>query len=286
MIFVSQWWNVVVLRALSELPTGTLAIYGYASKLLIIAAFLPNSITTVIFPRISEAWAEGNTAEMQRMVGKTLSMSLFLSLSATMFLYIINNEMVRLLFMHGRMTQEMVIQVSNAFAILVLLAPAIPITDILYKITFSMKDTFWPALLQLFSAMFIVAAVHWAAKVHGISGVAWAIVIPHWGVILAILYYLFKKYKVIEINSVIKYVFRLVLTLFFAASISFFVLFMINNIVDAGMFLSVAKVALIFIIYVPILYFVSRKLGVIEAQELLNYIKWQTDQFVLSIRHR
>lgn len=285
LIFVSQWWNVAVLRVLSELPAGTLAAYGYALKLLIIGAFF-TSITTVIFPRISEAWVDRNLVEMRRIVAKTVGMLSFLSLSAMILLYFINSALVRLIFMHGTMTQEMTGKVSHIFAILVFLIPVGCLTDVLYKIAYSVKDVLIPSFIQLISAICIVTFVQRLGNHFGVSGVAWAVVIPHWLVVFIMLLYLYKRHNVIEINYVIKNFYRLLLALFFPTVVSLIVVLLTDNNDGVSILSSVTKLALHLVIFIPIYFLAIRLFRVPEANEFINYVKWQVSQLILSMKSR
>ena len=58
MIFASQWGSIIINRALSQLPSGSLANYGYAFKLLAFVGILPASLLTVMFPSFSDAYAQ------------------------------------------------------------------------------------------------------------------------------------------------------------------------------------------------------------------------------------
>ena len=122
-ILVGQWGIVVVNRALSEMPPGTLADFGYAWKLLMLAGLLPAALATVIFPAFSDAHANRDTAELSRLAMRALRMTLLLTLPLAMFLWVERTPLVGLIFGRGGMSEAALDETGRLFAILLVGAP-------------------------------------------------------------------------------------------------------------------------------------------------------------------
>lgn len=204
-ILVGQWGIVVVNRALSEMPPGTLADFGYAWKLLMLAGLLPAALATVIFPAFSDAHANRDTAELSRLAMRALRMTLLLTLPLAMFLWVERTPLVGLIFGRGGMSEAALDETGRLFAILLVGAPVGALGAALSKVAFSMQDTKSPAVVALLSAIALTLFVPGAAESAGAEGVMWAFSLVSWGGGLGMLGYQIVRYRLISVSEVIRY---------------------------------------------------------------------------------
>jgi Uncharacterized membrane protein, putative virulence factor len=100
-ICVGQWGIVIINRALSGMPSGTLAEFGYAWKLLALITLLPTGLATVIFPAFAEAHVRDNLVEFSRLVMRAFRMTLFLTIPLAAVLLMERLPIVSLMFGRG-----------------------------------------------------------------------------------------------------------------------------------------------------------------------------------------
>jgi putative peptidoglycan lipid II flippase len=148
---IGQWGVIVINRALSGLPPGTLAEFGYAWKLLALVGLLPAGLATVIFPAFSDAHANGDAAEFSRLSARALRMTLLLTMPLAVGLFVERLPVVDLLFGRGSMSPQALDETGRLFGILLAGAPAGAFAVALNKIAFAMHDTKSPTVFALLS---------------------------------------------------------------------------------------------------------------------------------------
>lgn len=173
-LLVGQWSSVAMNRTLSLLPVGTLAGFGYAWKLLMLMSIMPTSLSTVVFPSLSDASARRDPTAFSRLATRAVRMTLVLSVPLSAALYMAGETLIELIFARGAMSAIAIAQIGEIFGILVLGAPASLVLGMLTKIAFSLQDTRAPALTAVASAIGISLILPEAARLAGASGVAWA----------------------------------------------------------------------------------------------------------------
>ena len=279
-IFIGQWGIVIINRALSEMPPGTLAEFGYAWKLLALIGLLPAGLATVIFPAFSDAHARDNLAEFSRLVTRAYRMTLLLTLPLVAVLLVERIPLVSLMFGRGGMTTRAVAETGQLFGILLVGAPAGALNAALCKVAFSMQDTKSPMVVALISALAITALVPHAAVSGGANGVAWVFSVISWGGVLLMMGYQIFRYKIMLVFEVVRFFGTLTalcagLALPVAAIRD---LFELNKLITPGF--ALVEIALEGIIFIIVGYGLSRMLGIHEASEMVRYINWQFQQML------
>ena len=118
---VAQLCGVITSRVLSPLPVGTVAIYGYAWKMGILATMLPLSLSTVLFPRFAQAWHSASPTAFPSVCVRALRTTLFLAVPVAGILYILRTPIVSLMFQRGAFSSGAVNRVSVLFGYMMLL---------------------------------------------------------------------------------------------------------------------------------------------------------------------
>ncbi len=276
-ILLSQWGSIVINRALSSMPGGTLAEFGYAWKLLTLVGLLPAALATIVFPAFADAHAGRDNVEMSRLTGRAFRMTLMLSLPVTVFLLVEYRAVVELVFGRGGMDAAALAETGQLFAILLVGAPAGVLAGALGKIAYSMHEPASPAWVALFSAIAISLLVPPAADFAGATGVMWMFSLVSWLGMLGLLIYQIRRYRLIAGWEAARYA---VLLLFLSAAAAVPAL-AIRQALDADTTVSFAlELALSATIFAFAVHGLSRLARIGETSELWDYAKWQLGQFI------
>jgi len=276
MIFMGQWGVIIINRVLSEMPTGTLASFGYAWKLLLLVGVLPASLSTVMFPAFSDAKVCNNPFEFSRLVTRAIRMILLLTLPFASLLFILREPVVTILFERGLMSSAAVTLTSQLFGVLVIGSPSGALIAILYKVSFSVQDTKTPAIATFISALLITWLVPFASEMAGASGVAWAFIAISWFNTLGLLSYQAWQYRPIGILELMRYLGLLAVlcagVVFSAMAMrTVFELFAMPMVVTTMLL----KVSIITVFSMVVGYGISQCLKIGEASEIWEYLWWQ-----------
>lgn len=170
MVLLMQWASVVLNRALSRLPSGSLAEFGYVWKMGSLALLLPLSLSTVLFPRFAEARFGPGGGEFREICTRALRMALFISLPLASWLWVLRAPVVTMLFERGEFSAEAAATAARLFGLLVLASPAFAAYATMEKMLYALGKTHIPMLAQLAIAALLTASCGWAAQRAGIEG--------------------------------------------------------------------------------------------------------------------
>ncbi len=277
-IFIGQWGIIIINQALSGMPPGTLAEFGYAWKLLALIGLLPAGLATVIFPAFSDAHARDNLAEFSRLVVRAFRMTLLLTIPLAAVLFVERIPLVNLMFGRGGMSMTAVSETGQLFGILLIGAPAGVLSVVLYKVAFSMQDTKSPTIVALISALAITGLVPHVAETGGANGVALALSAITWGGTLLMLGYQIFRYQIMRVWEVLRYFgFQIALCIGVALPVmTIRVLFELN--VPMTLSFALLEMTLAGLVFIIVGYGLSRLLRIHESSEIWRYIKWQLRQ--------
>ena len=286
MIFASQWGSIIINRALSQLPSGSLATYGYAFKLMAFVGILPASLLTVMFPSFSDAYAQNNTHEFTRLVTRSIRMSLFLTVPIACVLFAVRFPLARVLFDRGAMSGAALAEISRLFGFLIVGAPAGVLMAILLKVSFSVHNAKIPATVTFISALLITWLVPFASKAAGANGIAAAYVTVTWSGVLGLLSYQVWRYRTIHFREMMRYSGSLAVVcagiMLSAVPVHTFVVMidMPNGIISA-----LFEIGLIALSSIVVVYIISRFLKIDEASEIWQYVWWQLRRSISFIKN-
>lgn len=276
-ILIGQWSIVVINRALSTMPPGTLAEFGYAWKLLMLVNLLPAGLATVVFPALSDAHASRNSAELSRLVSRAFRMTLLLTLPLTVLLLVERMPIVSLMFGRGGMTAQALADTSELFAILLIGAPAGPLGAALSKVAYSRHDTRTPAWVALFSALAITLLVPHAAAAAGTAGVVWVFTSVAWAGCLGLLARQIYRDRLISLAEVAHYAGRLSV-LSMVAALPVLAVRAAFGAQLSG--LALPELILAGMVFAISVYVLSKILRIHEVIDILAYAKWQSRRWL------
>ena len=275
MIIASQWGSIIINRALSELPSGSLANYGYAFKFLALVGILPASLLTVMFPSFSDAYACNNTLEFTRLVTRGIRMTLFLTMPIACMLFVVRFPLARLLFDRGAMSGAALAEISRLFGFLIAGAPAGALMAFIFKVSFSVKDTKSPAVATLISALVVTWLVPFVSKAAGAAGVAVAYIAVTWAGVLGLLSYQVLRYRAIRVWEMTRYLGSLAVVctgvVLSAVLVQTFI-----GIIDMpnGVIYTMFEIGVIALSSIVVASGISRCLKIGESSEICKYVWW------------
>jgi putative peptidoglycan lipid II flippase len=275
MILVGLWSTIIANRELSAMPSGTVANYGYAWKLLVIFGILPTSLATVIFPALSEARAHSNPSELGRLVTRVIRMILFLTVPIAILLFIVRLEIVNMMFARGAMSEEVISEIAHLFGIFIVSAPIISLMTILYKISFAVQDTKAPAVANIALALTITWLVPYGAAHASAAGVAWATNVAFWISITGLLVYLLLQYRLMALRELAQYIGLLLVFCIPISIATLAVRHMFNLQAPMALSMILFELCLVAIIASIIGYWLARILKIHEFSDLLNYVRFR-----------
>jgi putative peptidoglycan lipid II flippase len=188
-VLAVQWALVIVGRALSFLPAGNLAVFGYSWKLGLAVSIVPLSLATVLFPRFAETRFSSRGEEFREVCTSALRMALFIGLPLSAWLYALRSPMVAFLFERGAFSTGASESVSRLFGLLLLGAPAAVAVTYMEKMFYALGQTHILLFAQLGSALLLTALGVAVAKRFGAGGLM-VLVVPVTAWLTAIAFFL------------------------------------------------------------------------------------------------
>lgn len=169
---VAQLAPVIINRVISEEPPGTLAAFGYAFKLGLVATLAPAALATALFPRLAEQRFGEDPAAFAGLAERALAMAVFLSVPAAAALVVLREPVVALALERGAFSGEATARVARLFGWLVAGAPAAVALAFLEKMHFALGRMWTPAVLRVALAAALAALAPAAGRAWGAEGVA------------------------------------------------------------------------------------------------------------------
>mgnify|MGYP006072668469 CR=1 FL=1 len=262
-IIISQIGAIELYRVLSTLGSGTLALTGYAWKLIAILSILPVSISTVIMPSLSTMYFSDNKIKLNLLLTKSTRMVIFLSIPLCIFVFIEQYNIVTLFFGHT-FEGELLTQIARIFGALVIGIPAATTIMPLSKIALVMNDKFsmlsFPLCISVGTILFSSTAVEIGgdyALIIMFSLLTW------FGAIVQMLYQSIA-YKLINLQELVLYFFKITTLLLLPLSFVFLMKFNFNMAPILDLFVSGSIFLILFIS-------ISLRFKIVECNLLVDF---------------
>jgi len=275
MLIVTQWFLIVINRTLSEMPPGTIAEYGYAYKLSLLATLVPLSLTTVLFPAFSDAYADDDSVEFSRLVMRSIKMLLLLTIPLTALLFVMRESIVLLLLQWGDLSSRAAHEISGLFGILLVGQTASILSILLAKVAFSRGDTKLPAAVQVILALLIALSVPYAGTIAGAKGVVWALSITTLTCTILQLVIQTWAYRMVELLTLVRYFCLVILIALGTAAISLATREAISVLAVQSKLTAILGLLLATSVSIAFSYQLSNRIGIREAADLMSYVRWQ-----------
>lgn len=200
---VSQINVIVDSNYASKLIAGSISVVDYASKLSsIINQVFIVSITTVIYPMLTEKYANKDMDGFKSIFNKGISIILIVVIPLMFGLAVLSTPVIELLLEHGHFNRSATLATSHCLKILSFSTLGYSLMDILGKIFFSIKDTVTPMINGfIMIALNIILIVTLVPKI-GITGLVLATTISATVIPIIMLVELKLKLKTLELRKI------------------------------------------------------------------------------------
>lgn len=143
--------NVIVLYALlSLISSSAQAANGYAVQVLLLPqGIIANSIGTVMFPRLTRLFADGQISNVQRVATQTLRTVLWLLVPISALFVVLHVPIVRVLFQRGEFDQNALALSSRALLFYSFTVIGFGGNEIITRTFYAMQDTRTPVVVSL-----------------------------------------------------------------------------------------------------------------------------------------
>jgi putative peptidoglycan lipid II flippase len=172
-VFASNQWAVVVInRGLSHLQVGSVAVFGYAWKLVAMLVLIPTSIATVMFPELSRAHASADKPQLVALSTRVIVIVSLLIIAIGFWLFCCRHSLVELVLARGAMSKTATSEVALLFGTLLIGGSAGAIMGLAQRISFATNKGSHVALSSVMFAAIISITVPYSARHFGPQGVA------------------------------------------------------------------------------------------------------------------
>jgi len=143
-----QQINTIVDKTLaSGLAEGSISALNYSAKIndVVVSVFIA-AITTVIFPMLSKAFAQGDNERLKEIMSQGINIILLITVPATIGLMILAKPLVRIFFERGEFNATDTLMTSSALFFYSLGLVSISLRLMLNKVFYSLQDTKTPMI--------------------------------------------------------------------------------------------------------------------------------------------
>jgi len=271
LVFATQWSTLVINRNLTELSVGAVADYGYALKLQMLGSLLPLTLATVLFPRLASAASGGDMATVAHLASRGVQWMLFISVPAAVIVFFVREPLVSAFYQHGEMSDEGIKRISGFLGILSFVLPVAALNHLLFKISYSMKNSIAPLTGQLIVAVGVTFLVSVAAKYGQENGVVAAYVSLTWLAVIFLMAYLQGKYRLWNLRGSIQYLWCLVLAIIVAILVMEGCLLLVSVLDTHGFVGTILNIGVVSLSGMVAYLAISRLLSMREYTELEGY---------------
>jgi putative peptidoglycan lipid II flippase len=208
MFLTGIWSPLVINRVLSGLPTGSLAVFGYAFKLGLLISLAPLTLATVLFPRFADESSAGSSSELEALGTRGLRMGLFLAAPTAAWALALRRPIVALLLERGAFGTLATAHVAQLFGLLSLSTPAVVISTHAQKMLYARQQAWLPTGVNLGACAVLTAAALWAAR-WGADGLASLYTILGWAGALVLLAALYGRAGFSDVRGWLPFAFEL-----------------------------------------------------------------------------
>ena len=220
--------NILVGTIIASFQASAVSYLYYAERIYQInLAIAGIAIGVVMLPKLSESISQKDKKKIDLIQNKSLELSLFLSLPASIALIVASEEIISALFGYGQFNQDSVLNSAKALYFFGLGLPAFAMIKVFSNFFFANHDTKTPFYISLVAVLLNILISLYFFKTIGFIIIPIATTISSW-FNLIVLFLIIKKKELFSFNSIfIKRFFKIVFAsilmgLFFYFLIEFF----------------------------------------------------------------
>lgn len=274
-ILLVHWGDLVINNALSHLPTGSLATYGYAWKLNQLASLIPLTLGTIWFTQYAEAWHSGSTVAFQDVCTRSLRMGVFAVLPLTAIFWALRRPIVSLLLQRGALSADAADTVAELAGWLLAGAPAWVFWDYTRRMFYALQETWVPTVVQLAVAVLLTWFVPVAAHASGATGVAAAGALVAWGAAVALVAILSARHYSVRVGELFAFTTVTAMAAAVTALLGWAVFGRFEALVRGQEAWSAIGLTAGVTLSIGGFLFVTRLFRIVEAAHLFAYARWQ-----------
>lgn len=201
---VSQINPMVAGNVASRLGAGNIAVMGYANKFsTIINQVFIISITTILYPSLTEKFANRDMDEFKKMIVRSINIVVIVAVPLVFGLASLSNPIIKLLLERGKFTSEATQITALCLRYLAFGALGYSLLDILSKAYYSTKDTLTPMINGFVTVGMTVVFINIFGPKMGVTGLAFAQALAVCTISLLLFIQLNIKVKGIDYSRVI-----------------------------------------------------------------------------------
>lgn len=172
---VSQVNLMVGRNFASYLMAGSISVVDYATKIsTIINQVFIASITMVVYPSLTEKFANDDKTGFQSLINKSMNSVVLVAIPLTFGMAALSSPLVRILLQHGKFDANAAAVTSMCLKYLAIAALAYSLTDILGKIFYAANDTLTPMINGFINVGLNVLFIVIFVPAFGVKGIALA----------------------------------------------------------------------------------------------------------------
>ena len=203
--------NILVGTIIASFQTSAVSYLYYADRIYQInLAIAGIAIGVVMLPQLSKHISQKNKKKIDLIQNKALELSLFLSLPASIALFIASDEIISALFGYGQFSESSVLNSAKALYFFSLGLPAFAMIKVFSNFFFANHDTKTPFYISLASVILNILISVYFFKTIGFIIIPIATTISSW-FNLIILFLILQKRNLFSLNNIfIKRFFKIV----------------------------------------------------------------------------
>ncbi|NOY71253.1 MAG: hypothetical protein GXP14_02580 [Gammaproteobacteria bacterium] len=271
LIFATQWSTLVINRSLTDLSVGAVADYGYALKLQMLGSLLPLTLAIILFPRLASAASGKNIVTVAHLASRGIQWMLFISVPAAVIIFFVREPLVEMFYQHGEMSKAGIDRVSNFLGILSFVVPVAALNDLLFRVSYSMKNSLAPLGGQLIVAAGVTFLASIASSYTQEYGVIAAYVSLTWLAVIFLIVYLQHNYQLWHLRNSMRYLWCLVIAITMAAFVMEGCLLLVSMLGAHGFIGDILHVGVVTLSGIVTYLIIA---GLLKMQEVSELVKW------------
>ncbi|WP_111947769.1 murein biosynthesis integral membrane protein MurJ [Clostridium tetanomorphum] len=196
---VSQINLMVARNFASNLVEGSISVIDYASKFsTIINQVFIVSVTTVLYPKLTEKYAENDLKGFKEIFVKSVNIVMLVAIPLIFGLAVLSKPVIKLMMEHGKFDSNATEITSVCLKYLAFSAFGYSLMDILGKVFFAMKNTITPMINGFILVVVNIVFVLILGPLMGVNGIALGTTLSV--TILALILFIEIKVRIKDVN--------------------------------------------------------------------------------------
>lgn len=201
---VSQISVIVDRTFASYLSPGSISVVDYSSKIsTIINQVFIMSITTVLYPMLTEKFNKEDKTEFKELFIKTINIVLIVTIPLMLCMVALSTPLVKLLLEHGKFDAKATVETSLCLKYLAASTLGFALMDTLSKIFFAARETVVPMINGFISVVLNVVLIIVFVPIFKVNGLALATTVSSLIMAFLLLFEIKKRLKGLELRKTI-----------------------------------------------------------------------------------